>query len=81
MFALCNAFFYTSEQEIYCGKQPFAISNSSTKIVEQLIASIENRAENQHSIIVEYSLTKKLITIDAVKKPQNINSGQTKTDL
>lgn len=50
MFALCDAkTFYTSNIEIYCGKQPngpFAFSNTPSHIVDRLIDPIEISERN-----------------------------------
>ncbi|KAJ8954858.1 hypothetical protein NQ318_023422 [Aromia moschata] len=50
MFALCDAeSFYTSNIEIYCGKQPegpYAVSNTPTDIVMRLITPIANSGRN-----------------------------------
>lgn len=50
MYALCDAkTFYTSNIEIYCGKQPegpYALSNAPTEIVKRLIPPIENSNRN-----------------------------------
>jgi len=50
MNALCDAkTFYTSNIEIYCGKQPegpYALSNAPTEIVKRLIPPIENSNRN-----------------------------------
>ena len=50
MFALCDAkSFYTSNLEIYCGKQPdgpFSASNTPTDIVKRLVTPIENTNRN-----------------------------------
>ncbi|XP_050502395.1 piggyBac transposable element-derived protein 4 isoform X4 [Diabrotica virgifera virgifera] len=79
IFALCDArSFYTSNLEIYCGKQPdgpFATSNTPTDIVKRLISPIEysNRnltIDNWYTSLplAEYLLSKKITVLGAIKK-------------
>lgn len=79
MFALCDAkSFYTSDLEIYCGKQPdgpFAASNSPTDVVKRLITPIEgsNRnltIDNWYTSVplADYLLTKRITVLGTMKK-------------
>ena len=79
MFALCDAkSFYTSNLEIYCGKQPdgpFAVSNIPADIVKRLISPIENSSRNLTTDnwytsvpLSDYLLTKKITLLGTLKK-------------
>lgn len=79
IFALCDARnFYTSNLEIYCGKQPdgpFAASNSPTDIVKRLVTPIENSSRNltidnwYTSVpLADYLLTKKITVLGTMRK-------------
>lgn len=81
IFALCDAkSFYTSNLEIYCGKQPdgpFEASNTPTDIVKRLVTPIErsNRnltIDNWYTSVplAEYLLSKKITVLGTMKKKQ-----------
>lgn len=79
MFALCDAkTFYTSNLEIYCGKQPqgpYAVSNSPSDVVSRLTSHIEgsNRNVTMDNWYTSYALaisllTRKLTCIGTMRK-------------
>ncbi|KAJ8953480.1 hypothetical protein NQ318_023601 [Aromia moschata] len=79
MFALCDAeSFYTSNIEIYCGKQPegpYAVSNTPTDIVKRLITPIANSGRNltidnwyTNIPLADELLGKKITVVGTLKK-------------
>ncbi|KAJ8932105.1 hypothetical protein NQ318_022242 [Aromia moschata] len=79
MFALCDAeSFYTSNIEIYCGKQPegpYAVSNTPTDIVKRLITPIANSGRNltignwfTNIPLADELLDKKITVVGTLKK-------------
>ncbi|XP_060846028.1 piggyBac transposable element-derived protein 4-like [Rhopalosiphum padi] len=79
MYALCDAkYFYTSNLEVYCGKQPegpYDNSNAPMEIVKRLITDIEksNRnltTDNYYTSIplAEYLMQKQITLVGTLKK-------------